>query len=326
MSAALVASMRGVFIPVVTPFHDSGEVDYIGLRANTVALVSACHGKDCVFVPAGTTGEAFSLSTDEHREVVAAVVDVIAGRFPVIAGASATGTHEAVRLARVLQQTGVDGILVLPPYYAIPNEEGVFQHYEEIAKNVDIGIVVYNNPSVSGAWIGPSLMARLAQIENIIASKENTPFVMNYHRMWQEVDPGNLVVLCGLGEPMYSFVGLYGCPGFFSGRVGNVAPQLAHQFLAAITCGDTVRVREILAGLAPYFRYFDKMEKKHPPSIKAWWGGGGAMMHSVIKSTMDLIGLHGGSVRSPLTDLTAEDRQELAGIVASTELFHQAVD
>lgn len=326
MSSNLIANLRGVFIPLVTPFDESGEVDYAGLRANTEALASACDGKDFVFAPAGTTGEVFSLSLEEHREVVAAVVDVVAGRFPVIAGASATGTRETVRLAKAMQQAGADGVMVLPPYYVIPNEEGVFRHYLEIAASVDVGIVVYNHPGVSGAWIGPSLMARLAQIENIVACKENTPFVMNYRRMWQEVDPARLVVLCGLGEPMYSFVGLYGCPGFFSGRLGNVAPHLSHQFLAAIRCGNTTQAQQILADLTPYFRFFDKMERKHPPSIKAWWGSGGTMMHSVIKATLDLVGLHGGSVRSPLTELTAEDKEELAGIVADLEHFHWAKD
>lgn len=323
-TADLMAKMRGVFIPLATPFDDTGEIDYVALQGNIQNLMVVCQGRDFVFVPAGTTGEASSLSSDEHQEVVATVVNAVAGRFPVIAGASAPGTKEAVRLGRLMQQAGVDGILVVPPYYTIANEEGVFRHYKEIAERLNIGIVVYNNPSVSGSWISPSLMSRLAEIDNIIASKENTPFVMNYLRMWQQVDPSKLVVLCGLGELMYAFVGPYECPGFFSGRVGNIAPQVSYEFFEAIKDNNVARAYDLLTDLSPYFQFFDRMEKKHPASTKAWWGGGGTMLFSVIKAAMDLLGFQGGGVRTPLTDIGTEDRRELAEILAHVECLKRS--
>lgn len=322
MSPNLETQLRGVFIPIITPFDERGDIDFAGLEANSKALAADCEGGDFVFLAAGSTGEVFSLTLEEHEAVVATVVGAAAGRFPVIAGTSATATRGAMRAAKAAQQAGAAAVLVVPPYYTIPNEEGAYRHYREIAEHVDVGIIVYNNPGVTGAWIGPSLMARLAAVDNIIASKENTPFILNYHRMWQEIDPRELVVLCGLGEPMYAFVGLYGCPAMFSGRLGNVAPQISHRFYKAVQHDDMAEVQKLLSDLSPYFRFFDRVEKRHPPSIKAWWGRGGSMMHSVIKAAVDIVGLKGGCVRSPLVELTLEEKQELRRIMAGIQHFH----
>jgi len=272
-------------------------------------------------VPVGSTGEFYAMSDDEHKQVIKTVVEEVNGRLPVFAGTGRAGTRETLALTRYAQEVGADGVQIVLPYYHIPSEEGMYQHFKTIAEGIDIGIIIYNNPAVSGSWINPPLMARLSEIDNIIGDKENTPDIMRYYQMQKTVDPAKMAILCGLGAMMFTFEAVYGCPGFIT-MMGNFAPQLTYGLYEAAARRDFDKVRDIGNLVAPFFDFIAKMNRIHGPhtGISPGDAAAGYMYVSVVKKAMDLVGLCDGRVRLPLVDITEEETAELRDILAGLDL------
>ncbi len=243
------------------------------------------------------------------------VVEEAKEKAVIMAGVARGGTLETISMAQYTQAGGADGIQTVLPYYHIPEEEGMYQHYRKLAESVNsnFGIIIYNNPDVSGSWIKPSLMKRLSKIPNIIAVKENTPYIMSYYAMRRAIDPADTVILCGLGEEMFSFEALYGCPGFVSSMV-NLAPDLAYSVYEAAAARDFDRLAEIVKSLVPYSSLIEKVTVNHGPPINVPGVPvftAGSMYIAVIKAAMDIVGLRGGDVRSPLANLNEAEKNEL---------------
>lgn len=158
----------GSIVALVTPFRD-GEVDYAAL-ADLIEFQIA-NGTD-VMLPCGTTGESATLSHEEHDRVVEFVIEKVARRIPVIAGSGSNCTREALRLTRHAKEAGADGALLITPYCNKPTQRGLYLHYEHVAKEVDIPIVIYNVPGRTGISIAPETVASLSKIPNIVAIKE----------------------------------------------------------------------------------------------------------------------------------------------------------
>src|ERR1700740_1472667 len=154
---------------LVTPFHLDGSLDEPTLRFLVKRQIEA--GVDFL-VPCGTTGESPTLTREEHLRVVEITVEVAKGRVPVLAGAGGYNTAEVTTLARELALLGADGILSVTPSYNKPTREGLFQHYQAIAKAVPLPIILYSVQGRTGVNIEPSTVRRLAEIENIIGIKE----------------------------------------------------------------------------------------------------------------------------------------------------------
>ncbi|MBA7700168.1 4-hydroxy-tetrahydrodipicolinate synthase [subsurface metagenome] len=192
----------------------------------------------------------------------------------------------------------------------------MYQHYKQIAESVgkDFGIMVYNNPAVSGSWIKPPLMARLSKMPNIIMVKENTPSIMDYYAMQRAVDPEDTVILCGLGELMFSFEAVYGCPGFISG-MANFAPELSYSVYEAAAARDFNKVAEIINSMTPFSSFGAKVTANHGPDAAIPGVYGGYMGMAVAKAAMDIVGLRGGEVRLPLVGITEEEKAELRDVL-----------
>lgn len=161
---------KGSAVAIVTPF-ENGNIDENSL----IDLIEwhITEGTN-VIVPCGTTGEASTLDYDEHYKVIEITVKTVNGRVPVIAGTGANSTDETLTMTKKAKALGVDGVLLVTPYYNKPSQEGLFIHYEKVAKTVDIPIVLYNVPSRTGVNMLPETVARLAEIDNIKAIKEAT--------------------------------------------------------------------------------------------------------------------------------------------------------
>ena len=160
----------GAMVALVTPFH-GGEVDFETL--NELVDFQLDNGIDAI-VPVGTTGESPTLSFDEHKQVIEAVVKRVGGATRVIAGAGSNSTAEAIELTTFAKKVGADATLQVCPYYNKPTQEGFYQHFKAIADEVDLPMVLYNIPSRCGAGLTPETVARLAEIDNIVAIKEAT--------------------------------------------------------------------------------------------------------------------------------------------------------
>ncbi|MDG3088829.1 4-hydroxy-tetrahydrodipicolinate synthase [Vibrio hannami] len=161
----------GSIVALVTPFGSDGEVDFDSLKKLVDFHVEA--GTDGI-VAVGTTGESATLTVEEHVKVVNKVVEFAAGRVPVIAGTGANATHEAVTFSKLLNDSGIDGILSVTPYYNKPTQEGLYQHYKAVAEASEVPVVLYNVPGRTAVDMLPETVARLAKLDKIVALKDAT--------------------------------------------------------------------------------------------------------------------------------------------------------
>ncbi|MGD8108896.1 4-hydroxy-tetrahydrodipicolinate synthase [Vibrio sp. TRT 21S02] len=161
----------GSIVALITPFNHDGEVDYVSLKKLVEYHVAA--GTDGI-VAVGTTGESSTLTVEEHVKVVLKTVEFAEGRIPVIAGTGANATHESVTFSRLLNNSGISGCLSVTPYYNKPTQEGLFQHYKAIAEESDVPQILYNVPGRTAVDLQPETVARLAEIDSIVALKDAT--------------------------------------------------------------------------------------------------------------------------------------------------------
>ncbi|MGC7589124.1 4-hydroxy-tetrahydrodipicolinate synthase [Bisgaard Taxon 46] len=161
----------GSIVAIVTPMDSSGEIDFVTLKKLVEYHIDA--GTDAI-VSVGTTGEAATLSIDENVKTILKTLEFADGRIPVIAGAGANATSEAIVMTKLLNDSGVAGCLSVVPYYNKPTQEGMYQHFKAIAECTDLPQILYNVPSRTGSDLQPETVGRLAKIKNIVGIKEAT--------------------------------------------------------------------------------------------------------------------------------------------------------
>ena len=276
----------GLSVALTTPFRQ-GTVDYDALAQQVEFQIEA--GTVCL-VPVGTTGESPTLSHDEHEKVINAVVQVANGRAKVMAGTGSNSTQEALRLTQWAQQAGADAALVVAPYYNKPTQEGMYQHFKQVAESVDIPICVYNIPGRTAKNVDPETIIRLAEIPNITMVKEATGQMDQASQILSSTD---LAVLSGddsLTLPLLSMGGV----GVVS-VVGNVVPG---DMIALIDAFQNHRVEEAIQWHHKLFPLCRDMLGLSTNPIP-------------IKAAMQLLGRDTGDLRMPLTPLSAEETASL---------------
>jgi 4-hydroxy-tetrahydrodipicolinate synthase len=237
---------KGCATAIITPFRADGEVDEDGLR-ELVAMQEKA-GIDAI-VPCGTTGESATLTHKEHIKVIS-IVREEAKRAKVIAGAGSNATHEAIHLSKGAKDLGVDGVLLISPYYNKPNQKGIFRHYEAIAKAVDIPIVVYNVPGRTSSNITAGTIKKLSEIPNIVAVKEASGNMSQIMSILSSVPP-NFSVFSGDDLLTYPMMTL-GAPGVIS-VTSNIVPKMMVDMTHAILDGDWKKARELHFRMLPLF-------------------------------------------------------------------------
>lgn len=231
--------LEGSIVALVTPFNDDGSVDFEALDRLIEFQIE--NGTDGILT-LGTTGESSTMSHEEDNEVCRFVVEHVGGRVPVIAGSGSNSTETMLEKSLVYQKLGVDGLLIITPYYNKANEEGIYRHLATVADGVDIPCILYNIPGRCGCSISAANMERLAQHPNIMGVKEasaNVAFAASIahligpeFRMFSGED--------GIAVPLMSL----GASGVIS-VWANVQPALVHEMCRAYLDGDTLRAREI---------------------------------------------------------------------------------
>ncbi len=235
----------GCTVALVTPFKDGG-VDESQMRRLVEWQIA--QGTP-ILSPVGTTGEAPTLSHDEHERVIALVVEAAGGRAKVVPGTGSNSTAEAIRLTRFAARAGADAALLVAPYYNRPSQEGLYRHFAAIAENVDLPLVLYNIPARTGRNVEPETIARLAQIGPIVAVKEAAGSLDQVSELVVRTD---LTILSGddsLTLPMLAV----GAEGVVS-VVGNLVPRDVMALLDAYTSARIDEARERHARLFPLCR------------------------------------------------------------------------
>lgn len=276
----------GLTVAIVTPFKN-GHVDEAGLKQLVDFHVAAGTNGLC---PVGTTGESPTLTHEEHNRVIGIVCQHAAGRIKVMAGTGSNSTSEAIEMTKFAKSVGADGAMMVAPYYNKPTGEGFYQHYRAVAEAVDLPIILYNIPGRTAKNMEPEVIARIAELPNVVAIKEATGSMDQASRVLAET---NLTVLSGddsLTLPLLSMGG----SGIVS-VVGNIVPQDMLKLLAAWKAGNVAEAREW------HFKLFTLCRDLL----------GIATNPIPIKIAMRLLGRDSGELRLPLTPLSAEEETRL---------------
>jgi 4-hydroxy-tetrahydrodipicolinate synthase len=276
----------GCTVALVTPFKD-GAVDEPGLTR----LVEWQIGQGTpILSPVGTTGEAPTLTHDEHERVIAVVVEAAAGRAKVMAGTGSNSTAEAIRLTRFAARAGADGALLVAPYYNRPNQEGMFRHFAAVADSVDIPLVLYNIPARTGRNVEPETIERLAKIAPIVAVKEAAGLLDQVSELVVRTD---LTILSGddsLTLPMLAV----GAEGVVS-VIANLVPRDVLALLEAFADSRVDLARERHERLFPLCRDLLGLAPNPIP----------------VKTALSLLGRGNGELRLPLCPLDHQSNQLL---------------
>jgi len=260
--------IKGIIHLVMTHFDDEGNLDERAIRRSLKHVADSLKGEDAVFLITGSTAEFYAMNDEECKRVIKIAVEEVSERYPVIAGTGRGGTRYTIEMSQFAQEAGADGVLIVNPYYHLVTDEGLYRHYLEVAKNTDIGIMIYNNPVASKLWIPPDLMVRLSKIKNIIADKENTANAAAFYWMQRAVNPADMVIICGIGQLLYPFEAVFGCPGYVT-ELANFAPSIAIGFYRAAMKRDFDKLVELINRIAPYHEFMTRCAKKRSqiPSV-----------------------------------------------------------
>ena len=274
--------ITGSIPALVTPMLADGSVDYDTLRKLIDWHIA--EGTDCIGV-VGTTGESPTVNVEEHREIIRVSVEQAKGRVPIMAGCGANSTAEAIELAKFAKSVGADCQLQVVPYYNKPTQEGLYQHFKAIAEAVpDLPIILYNVPGRSVADMQHETVLRLAQVPGIVGIKEATGNIERAQWLIRDL-PKEFAVYSG-DDPTAVALMLCGGKGNVS-VTANVAPRLMHELCVAAIAGDVKKAMEIQFKLMPVHK--NLFVEANPIPVK--WA-------------MTRMGLCGGTLRLPMTELS----------------------
>lgn len=277
-----MALFRGAGVALVTPFHEDGSVNYEKLAELVEEQIAG--GTDAI-IACGTTGEAATMSEEEHMDVIRFIIKAVNHRIPVIAGTGSNCTATAIDLSKQAEEAGAEGVLLVTPYYNKATQGGLIQHYEAVAGAISLPCILYNVPSRTGVTIQPETMAYLYQhVENIVGVKDATGNISMITKLMSLVDE-NFLLYSGDDDQIVPLLSV-GASGVIS-VLSNVAPRETHEICQKWFDGDIKGARE-----AQFKAY---------PLIKALF----AEVNPIpVKAALNLMGKNVGSLRLPMTEAT----------------------
>jgi len=286
--------LRGSIVALVTPFNADGSLDEKALKDLIEWHIT--QGTDGI-VPCGTTGESATLSHAEHERVVELVVETVARRVPVVAGAGSNATAEAIRLTRHAAKVGADYALSITPYYNKPTQEGLIEHFTAVAEEGGIPLVLYNVPGRTGVNMLPATVAKCAAHPMIAGIKEATADLRQISEIIA-ASPGDFVLLSGDDFTILPILAVGG-RGVIS-VTANVAPKMNAAMIRAFENGEMARARELHYRLLPLAAALFVESNPIP-----------------VKAAVFLLGRCQNVVRRPLTRATPETIKRLESVITA---------
>lgn len=284
-----MAIFEGAGVALITPFKENGEVNYEKLEEIVEEQIAG--GTDSIIV-CGTTGEASTMSHEEHLDVIGYVCKVTGKRIPVIAGTGSNCTETAVYLSAEAQRRGADGLLLVSPYYNKATQNGLKAHFKAVADAVKIPILLYNIPGRTGVTILPQTIADLCKnVDNIVGVKEASGNFSAIATLMSLAD-GKVDLYSGNDDQIVPLLSLGG-KGVIS-VLSNVAPRQTHDICAAFFEGDTARSAKLQLAAIPLIT--ELFAEVNPIPVKA---------------AMNLMGRKVGPLRLPLTEMEPQNQEKL---------------
>ena len=284
-----MAIFKGAGVAITTPFFENGEVDYDTFKAQIEYQIA--NGTDAIIV-CGTTGEASTLSHEEHLDCIKFCCEVVNKRIPVIAGTGSNCTETAVYLSTEAEKYGVDGLLVVTPYYNKATQKGLIEHYTTIANSVKLPIIMYNVPSRTGCNILPETAAKLCkEVPNIVGIKEASGNISQVAKV-ALLGGNDLDLYSGNDDQIVPILSLGG-KGVIS-VLSNIAPQQTHDICQSYFDGDVAKSC--------------KLQLEAIPLIDALF----CEVNPIpVKKAVELQGRDTGVLRRPLTEMEPQNADRL---------------
>ena len=284
-----MAIFTGAGVALVTPFREDESVNYEKLSELIEEQIKK--GTDALII-CGTTGEASTLSHEEHVEVIDYAVKAVKGRIPVVAGTGSNCTETAVYLSKEAEKSGADGLLIVTPYYNKATQKGLITHYTMVAESVSLPIIMYNVPGRTGCNILPETAVTLAKnVKNIVGIKEATGNLSQVARLMALAD--GCIDLCSGNDDQIVPILSLGGKGVIS-VLSNVAPTQTHDICARFFDGDVEGSR--------------KMQLDAIPLIDALFS---EVNPIPVKEAMNLMGMQAGPLRRPLSPMEPQTKERL---------------
>lgn len=284
-----MAVFTGSGVAIVTPFKENMEVDYEKLGELLEYQIEG--GTDSIII-CGTTGEASTLSEEEHMECIRYTVSKVKKRIPVIAGTGSNCTDTAIALSKEAYRAGADGLLVVTPYYNKATQKGLISHFTDIARSVDLPIILYNVPSRTGCNIQPKTAATLVkEVDNIVGIKEASGDISQIASLMQ-LTQGDIELYSGNDNQIVPLLSLGGI-GVIS-VLANILPKETHDIVDLYLNGKVKESRDL--------------QLKYIPLIDALFS---EVNPIPVKHALNLMGFEVGGLRKPLTRIEADNGLKL---------------
>jgi 4-hydroxy-tetrahydrodipicolinate synthase len=302
----------GIITPALTFFDDDGGIDWTRTQEHVDWLLAAgVNG----LLAGGTCAEATALTDEERAAVIACVVARAEGRVPVYAGVMHTSTSAAIGLARKAEEAGASGVFSVPPYYSTPPEREIVQYYRDIAAAVEIPLMAYNNPAMSGVMLSVPCLVGLSQEGTIGLIKESHGDPARIHDL-RALVPDSVQVI--YGEDYGSFEGIVAGADAWVAGVSNFMPRHAVKLWKLVVSGDIGAAREHWYQILPLvnmtsFKWTYGRPDERPDFIQ------------IFKAALEVMGLRGGPCRRPLLSLPDEDLAYLKGLMQDAGLSPETV-
>ncbi|MFW6150329.1 MAG: 4-hydroxy-tetrahydrodipicolinate synthase [Chloroflexota bacterium] len=292
--------VKGIIPPLVTPLDRNDKVNKDALGQLVEYVLGA--GVHAVFAM-GSQGEFWAFTPEEKRGVLDTVVRQVNGRVPVYAGAGAPTTRESIMLARMAEDSGVDAVSVITPYFISPSQDELYEHYVAITRSTRLPVVLYGNPGRTGVTLSADLISRLSKVDGIVGIKDSSGDLSLTAEYIRITDP-SFAVLAGRDTLIYGTLA-YGGKGSVA-ATANVAPALVVQVYESFIRGELDAARHAQARLAPLRHAF-----------------GLGSFPVVVKDAVEMIGIPAGPARGPVRSLEGAPREKLRDILRDLQLLKE---
>jgi 4-hydroxy-tetrahydrodipicolinate synthase len=282
-------SFSGIIPAMLTPFTKSGDLDLDGLKKNVDFLIE--NGVTQIMC-LGSTGEAATLSREESMKVIEATVKASGGRVPVMAGTGATSTREVIERSKEAKSAGADSVMIVTPFYEIPSQEGLIQHYTTIAEAIDTSICLYNIPPHTQVEIAPETLEKLAEIENIQALKDSSGNLSYFAEVMRTV--GDKMSILNGGDDITLPCFALGCHGAIL-ALANIAPRMVVDLFEAMQQKEREKSLDIFFKLLPIARAISVAQN----------------FPTQVKEAVNMLRRPAGPARSPIVPVSSEEKEKI---------------
>ena len=290
-----------ILVPMVTPFKDDQSVDYEAAVSIAEKLIE--DNKADSIILSGTTGEFFTMRFEERVKMFNVIKETVGKKIPLMAGVGCTSTIETIALAKKAEELGFEIMMVVSPYYTKPTQKELYNHFKKVAESVNIQMMLYNIPVFTGVNINPETVAKLSEIENIVAVKEEAELNPKQMTDFINITPDDFIIYCGDDSMILEAFAQGGAK-----RIGGIISGASHiigvQLRNMIDMFLNGKVEEAA-----------KMQQKYLPLFRIMGQNGRTNPCSLIKEAMKMVGYKAGIPRLPLTPGTEEEITEVRKVM-----------